>query len=73
MAQPPLAILTLPELLAQDSDSQVPACIAPVGSSSLLWSSTLASTEARPCGHLIVFYGHRRSLLIRTLAPVGTC
>ena len=51
MAQPPLAILTLPELLAQDSDSQVPACIAPVGSfqlavvldarfygSSLLWA-----------------------------------
>jgi hypothetical protein len=38
----------------------------------LLWSPTLAPTDARPCGHLLAYYGPRRSLL-RTLAPVGSC
>ncbi len=36
----------------------------------LLWSPKLAPTDARSCGHLLAYYGHRRSLL-RTLALVG--
>jgi hypothetical protein len=42
-------------------------------SASPLWSRTLAPTDARSCGHPLVYCqcGSRRSLL-RTLAPAGT-